>query len=40
MSPNRKLVSSPRLIKPSVQISCTGLSRALRVKGYVLTWHG
>ena len=24
--PNRKLVSSPRLIKPSVQISCTGLS--------------
>jgi hypothetical protein len=32
--PNHKLVSSPRLIKPSVQISCTGLSCVLRIKGY------
>jgi len=32
--PNRKLVSSPRLIKPSGLLSSTGLSRLLRVKGY------
>ena len=31
---NRKLVSSPRRIKPSVLISRTGLSCLLRVKGY------
>src|ERR1019366_10574976 len=33
--PNRKLVSSPRLIKPSVRISRTGLSCVLLVRGYV-----
>jgi hypothetical protein len=33
--PNRTLVSSPRLIKPSVQISCTGLSCVFHIKGYV-----
>ena len=33
--PNRKLVSSPRLIKPSGQISCTGLSCVFHIKGYV-----
>jgi hypothetical protein len=32
--PNRKLVSSPRPIKPSVQISCTEFSCGLRIKGY------
>ena len=32
--PNRKLGSSPRLIKPSGLLSSTGLSRLLRVKGY------
>jgi hypothetical protein len=32
--PNRKLVSSPRRIKPSVLLSSTGLSCLLRVKGY------
>jgi hypothetical protein len=34
-APNRKLVSSPRRIKPSVQISRTELSCVLRVKSYV-----
>jgi hypothetical protein len=33
--PNRKLVSSPRLVKPSVQISRTGLSCLLHPKAYV-----
>ena len=33
--PNRELVSSPRRIKPSVQISRTGLSCVLPVKSYV-----
>src|SRR5215472_4085398 len=32
--PNRKLVSSPRRIKPSVLLSSTGLSCLLRAKGY------
>jgi hypothetical protein len=32
--PNRKLGSSPRLIKPSGLLSSTGLSCLLRVKGY------
>jgi len=31
---NRTPVSSPRLIKPSVQISCTGLSCVFHIKGY------
>ena len=30
-----RLLSSPRLVKPSVRISRTGLSCALQVKGYV-----
>ena len=33
-SPNRKPVSSPRLIKPIVPISSNGLTCSLRVKGY------
>ena len=33
--PDRKPVSSPRLIAPSVQISCTGRTCLLRIKGYV-----
>jgi hypothetical protein len=32
--PNHKVVSSPRLIKSSVQISCAGLSCVLRIKGF------
>jgi hypothetical protein len=32
--PNRKLVSSPRRVKPSRLFSSTGLSCLLRVKGY------
>jgi hypothetical protein len=32
--PNRKLGSSPRLIKPSGLLSSTGLSCMLHVKGY------
>ena len=34
-APNLELVSSPRRIKPSVQISRTELSCVLRVKSYV-----